>query len=49
MSHHFHVDKNEDESGIYCDMVFGRELMVQLGIWPTLSAKSFNGMVIQYP
>ena len=30
--HHFHVDKNEGESGIGYDMIIGRNLMLQQGL-----------------
>ena len=32
ISHQFHVDHNEGESGISFEMIIGRDLMVQLGI-----------------
>ena len=32
MSHHFHIDNNEGESGIGYDMTIVRDLMVQIGL-----------------
>ena len=29
--HRFHIDNNEDKSGIGYEMIIGRDLMVQLG------------------
>ena len=46
--HRFHVDNNEDESGIVYDMVIGRDLMVQLGLLSDFTLKVLNRMVIQY-
>ena len=37
--HRFHLDNNEDESGIVYDMVIGRDLMVQLGLLSDLKLK----------
>ena len=48
ISHQFHVDKNEDESGIGCVIIIGRDMMVQLGLFTTISINYFNGMVLQY-
>ena len=42
ISHHFHVDKNETESGIGYDMIIGRDLMVQL-----ILSTDFKPQVIQ--
>ena len=32
ISHHFHVDRNEGDSGIVYDMIIGHKRMVQLGL-----------------
>ena len=32
ISHQFHVDNNEGETGIGYDMIIGRNLMAQLGL-----------------
>ena len=48
ISHRFHVDNNEDESGIFYDMIIGPNLIVQPGLSADLRFKSLNGMVLQY-
>ena len=42
MNHCFHVDNDEDESGIGYDMIIGRDLMVQIGL-----TSNFNRQVLQ--
>ena len=32
ISHRFHVDNNEGESGVDYDMIIGHDIMVQLGL-----------------
>ena len=41
--HHFNVDKNEGDSGIGYAMIFGHDLMVQLGI-----SDDFKHQVLQW-
>ena len=46
--HCFHVDNNEEDTGIGYDMIIGCHLWYISDFGPVLSDRYFNGIVIQY-